>query len=34
MSNPYWRLMRADRPIGTLLLAWPMLAALIIAGAA
>ncbi|MFC0445996.1 4-hydroxybenzoate octaprenyltransferase [Pseudidiomarina halophila] len=33
MSNPYWRLMRADRPIGTLLLAWPMLAALIIAGA-
>ncbi|RUO63006.1 4-hydroxybenzoate octaprenyltransferase [Pseudidiomarina insulisalsae] len=33
MANPYWRLMRADRPIGTLLLAWPMLAALIIAGA-
>ncbi|MGQ4276767.1 4-hydroxybenzoate octaprenyltransferase [Pseudidiomarina sp. E22-M8] len=33
MSNPYWRLMRADRPIGTLLLAWPMLGALIIAGA-
>ncbi|CAB0150642.1 4-hydroxybenzoate octaprenyltransferase [Pseudidiomarina piscicola] len=33
MTNPYWRLMRADRPIGTLLLAWPMLAALLIAGA-
>lgn len=28
----YWRLMRADRPIGTLLLAWPTLAALLIAG--
>ncbi len=33
MTNPYWRLMRTDRPIGTLLLAWPMLAALLIAGA-
>lgn len=32
MMNALWRLMRADRPIGTLLLAWPMLAALIIAG--
>ena len=33
MFEPYLRLMRADRPIGTLLLAWPMLAALLIAGA-
>lgn len=33
MFDPYLRLMRADRPIGTLLLAWPMLAALLIAGA-
>jgi 4-hydroxybenzoate polyprenyltransferase len=32
MINALWRLMRADRPIGTLLLAWPMLAALLIAG--
>lgn len=32
MFSPYLRLMRADRPIGTLLLAWPMLAALLIAG--
>ncbi|RUO56525.1 4-hydroxybenzoate octaprenyltransferase [Pseudidiomarina homiensis] len=32
MINALWRLMRADRPIGTLLLAWPMLAALVIAG--
>jgi 4-hydroxybenzoate polyprenyltransferase len=27
-----WRLMRADRPIGSLLLGWPTLAALLIAG--
>ena len=32
MIDALWRLMRADRPIGTLLLAWPMLAALLIAG--
>lgn len=32
MINALWRLMRADRPIGTLLLARPMLAALVIAG--
>lgn len=32
MVSPYLRLMRADRPIGTLLLAWPMLVALLIAG--
>lgn len=31
--NSYWRLMRADRPIGTYLLAWPTLWALLIAGA-
>lgn len=31
--NAYWRLMRADRPIGTYLLAWPTLWALMIAGA-
>ena len=30
--NSYWRLMRADRPIGTYLLAWPTLWALLIAG--
>ncbi|MDX1706132.1 4-hydroxybenzoate octaprenyltransferase [Pseudidiomarina sp.] len=30
--NAYWRLMRADRPIGSLLLGWPTLAALLIAG--
>ena len=29
--NAYWRLMRADRPIGTYLLAWPTLWALMIA---
>lgn len=29
--NAYWRLMRADRPIGTYLLAWPTLWALLIA---
>src|SRR5690554_6305973 len=28
-----WRLMRADRPIGSLLLGWPTLVALLIAGA-
>ncbi|WP_404401194.1 4-hydroxybenzoate octaprenyltransferase [Idiomarina seosinensis] len=28
----YWRLMRADRPIGTYLLAWPTIWALLIAG--
>ena len=27
-SNPYFRLMRLDRPVGTLLLLWPTLAAL------
>lgn len=32
-SSAYWRLMRADRPIGTLLLLWPTLTALLIAGA-
>lgn len=32
-SSAYWRLMRADRPIGTLLLLWPTLSALLIAGA-
>ncbi|HET8815990.1 MAG TPA: 4-hydroxybenzoate octaprenyltransferase [Pseudidiomarina sp.] len=31
--HAYWRLMRADRPIGTYLLAWPTLMALLIAGA-
>lgn len=30
--NLYWRLMRADKPIGTWLLAWPTLWALLIAG--
>ena len=30
--SAYWRLMRADRPIGTYLLAWPTLWALLIAG--
>lgn len=30
--NAYWRLMRADRPIGSYLLAWPTLMALLIAG--
>lgn len=30
--NAYWRLMRADRPIGTYLLAWPTLWALLIGG--
>ncbi|EKE81505.1 4-hydroxybenzoate octaprenyltransferase [Idiomarina xiamenensis] len=29
--SAYWRLMRADRPIGTYLLAWPTLAALLVA---
>ncbi|MGM0526200.1 MAG: 4-hydroxybenzoate octaprenyltransferase [Pseudomonadota bacterium] len=29
--NAYWRLMRADRPIGTYLLAWPTIWALLIA---
>lgn len=32
-SSAYWRLMRADRPIGTLLLLWPTVSALLIAGA-
>jgi 4-hydroxybenzoate polyprenyltransferase len=32
-SAAYWRLMRADRPIGSLLLLWPTLTALLIAGA-
>lgn len=34
LSNikPYWLLMRADKPIGTWLLAWPTLWALLIAG--
>ena len=31
-ASAYWRLMRADRPIGTLLLLWPTLSALLIAG--
>lgn len=31
-ASGYWRLMRADRPIGTLLLLWPTLSALLIAG--
>ncbi len=31
--NACWRLMRADRPIGSLLLGWPTLVALLIAGA-
>ena len=30
--NAYWRLMRADRPIGTYLLAWPTIWALLIGG--
>jgi len=30
--RPYWQLMRADKPIGTWLLAWPTLWALLIAG--
>ncbi|MBP58332.1 MULTISPECIES: 4-hydroxybenzoate octaprenyltransferase [Idiomarina] len=30
---PFWQLMRADRPIGTYLLAWPTIWALMIAGA-
>lgn len=30
--KPYWLLMRADKPIGTWLLAWPTLWALLIAG--
>ncbi|MGM0481889.1 MAG: 4-hydroxybenzoate octaprenyltransferase [Pseudomonadota bacterium] len=30
--HAYWRLMRADRPIGTYLLAWPTIWALLIAG--
>jgi len=30
--GPYWRLMRIDKPIGTLLLLWPSLASLWIAG--
>jgi len=29
----FWQLMRADRPIGTYLLAWPTIWALMIAGA-
>ncbi len=29
---PYWQLMRFDRPIGTLLLLWPTMTALLIAG--
>lgn len=29
--NAYWRLMRADRPIGTYLLAWPTIWALLVA---
>lgn len=31
--NAFWQLMRADRPIGTYLLAWPTIWALMIAGA-
>ena len=31
-ENPYWRLMRFDRPIGILLLLWPTWWALLIAG--
>lgn len=30
-AKAYWQLMRMDRPIGTLLLLWPTLWALIIA---
>lgn len=30
--GPYWRLMRIDKPIGTLLLLWPAMASLWIAG--
>ena len=30
--KPYWQLMRADRPIGTYLLAWPTIWALLVAG--
>lgn len=32
LKNPYWRLMRFDRPIGTYLLLWPTLWAVWIAG--
>ena len=31
--NAYWRLMRFDKPIGTLLLLWPTWIALLLAGA-
>ena len=30
--NAYWRLMRFDKPIGTLLLLWPTWWALLLAG--
>ncbi|RMH44409.1 MAG: 4-hydroxybenzoate octaprenyltransferase, partial [Gammaproteobacteria bacterium] len=30
--RPYWQLMRFDRPIGTLLLLWPTMTGLLIAG--